>query len=148
MPFAVTAENVNYVLASHAFEYITSLRGFHTTKKERKVSQLYNEARPYYFSNWPQDIESHFKSYLQDHYLLNQVEQDKPISFIEYETIIADLWGGNNYSGSEHVTSELAFVGTPPILLERAKKIDELKGKGLLKRSYNVTIEDIETENK
>ena len=158
MPFAVTAENVNYVLASHAFEYITSLRGFHTTKKERKVSQLYNEARPYYFSNWPQDIESHFKSYLQDHYLLNQVDQDKPISFIEYETIIADLWGGNNYSGSEHVTNLLPARGgfapsgimawTPPLLIERGKKIEELKVKGLLKRNYTVTIEDIETVDK
>jgi len=148
MPFAVTGENVKYVLATLGFEYTTSLRGFHTTKKERKVSQLYHEARPYYFSNWPQDIETHLKGYFQDHYLLNQVQQDKPISFIEYETVIADLWGGNNYLGSASVTNTSGFVTTPPILFERAKKIKELGVKGLLKRNYSVIIEDIKTENK
>ena len=148
MPFAVTAENVKQVLSSNAFEYISSLRGFQITKKERKVSQIYNEARPYFFPNWPQDLEAHFKVHLQEHYLLEQIEQDKPISFIEYDTIIADLWGGNNSIGSASVTNLLAPPGTPPILIERARKIQQLKVKGLLKRKHSVTIEDIETEDR
>ena len=49
--------------------------------------------------------------------------------------------------GSASVTNLRNAVGTPPILFERTKKIEELKVKGLLKRSYNVTIEDIETED-
>ena len=159
MPFAVTAENLEYVLATHALEYITSLRGFHTTKKYRKISQLYNEARPYYFSNWPQDLESHLKGYLQNHELLSQVQENKPISFIEYETIIADLWGGNNSLGSAHVTNwrldkrgglvrSGLMAWTPPVLIERKKKIKELGAKGLLKRNYTIIIEELETEDK
>ena len=147
VPYAVTAENVKHVLSLNGFEYISSLRGFHTTKKERKVSQIYNEARPYFFPNWPQDIEDHFKTYLKEHNLLDQIEQDKPISFIEYDTIIADLWGGNISIGSYSVSNQLAPAGTPPILFERAEKIQELKIKGRLKRKHSVTIEDIETED-
>ena len=148
MPFAVTSENVKTVLATHGFEYVTSLRGFHTTKKARKVSQLYNEARPYYFPNWPQDIETHLKGYLKDHFLLDQLQQGKPIGFIEYETIIADLWGGNDNYGSAAVINTEGFVGTPPVLFERQKKIEELRAKGLLKRDYSVTIIDVPTEDK
>ena len=147
MPFAVTAENVQYVLATHGFEYITSLRGFHTTKKERKISTLYNEARSYFFQNWPLDIETHFKGYLQDHYLLKQLEQDKPWGFIEYDTIIADLWGGDNSLGSASSLSTQGSRTVPPILYARERKIRTLKRKGLLKRNYTVTVEDIETED-
>ena len=147
MPFAVTAENVQYVLATHGFEYITSLRGFHTTKKERKISTLYNEARSYFFQNWPLDIETHFKGYLQDHYLLKQLEQDKPWGFIEYDTIIADLWGGDNSLGSASSVSLQGSRTVPPILYARERKIRTLKLKGLLKRNYTVTVEDIETED-
>ena len=148
MPFAVTGENVRGVLATHGFEYTTSLRGFHTTDNERKISQIYNEARPYFFPNWPQDIETHLEGYLQDHYLLDQVSQNKPIGFIEYETIIADLWGGDNYLGSASVVNLTNIVGTPPILIERERKIEELRVKGLLKKNYSIIIEELETEDK
>lgn len=147
LPYAVTGENVKHVLATQGFEYTTSLRGFHTTKKARKISQIYNEARPYFFSNWPQDLESHFKGYFKDHFLLDQVDQDKPISFIKYETIIADLWGGNNSYGTALVKNRDLFVGRPPILYERELKFRELKAKGLLKRNFSVTIEDLPTED-
>ena len=148
MPFAVTGENVKAVLATNGFEYTTSLRGFHTTDDERKISYLYKEARPYFFSNWPQDIETHLKGYFQDHYLLDQVSQNKPVSFIEYETIIADLWGGDNSIGSASSTNLESFVGTPPILVERERKIEELRVKGLLRRNYSVVIEELETEDR
>lgn len=149
MPFAVTGDNVKYVLSANGAEYATSLRGFQTSRTERKVSSLYHEARPYYFSNWPRDLETHLKDYLKEpDYLLAQLEQEKPIGLIEYDTITADLWGGHQFFNAATVSRQTGFSDTPPILFERRKKIDELKGKGLLKRKGSTRIIDEETEDK
>jgi len=146
-PFAFTANNVDHVLESHGFEYITSLRGFHTTPVKRKVSTIYEAARPYYFQNWPTDLEDHFEGYLQDHELLSEVQQNKPLSFIKYDTIIADLWGGDKSISVSPVFDSRSPEGRPPILFELAIKVDELKRKGLLNQKSEIIIEDIETED-
>ena len=148
VPFAITGENVKNILAQNGFEYTTSLRGYQISKNERKISSLYNEARPYFFPNWPQDVEAHFEGYLENHdYLMDHFGKKKPIRFIEYDTIIADLWGGNNTLSSSTVANSNGNIGSPPLLFELREKIEELKVKGLLKRTYSVTIIDEETED-
>ena len=146
--FAVTAENVDQVLKSQGEEYTNSLRGFHTTYLERKISQIYYEAQPYYFPNWLVDIEAHFEGYLKDEKLLSQFQQDKPLTFIEYETRIADLWGGDN-GFSAASSSSIGTNASPPLLVEYLRKREKLRRKGLLKpKKGTVIIEDIETEDK
>ncbi|MEP6343023.1 MAG: DUF547 domain-containing protein [Maricaulaceae bacterium] len=142
--FAATRNNVDYLLAFHAYEYITSLRGFHTTATSRKVSKIYDEAKPYFFTNWPKDVEDHLAFYLQGDDLLDDVRENKPVELIEYDLIIADLWGGNNSLSSASVRSR-TIPGSPPIIFELHEKFRELKVKGKLKRSGTVTIEDIVT---
>ena len=148
MNFAVTAKNVKYVLDGNGYEYVTSLRGFQTDSLYRKVSTIYQEAAPYYFPNWPEDIESHIKGYLKDHKALSEIVQDKSIKFIKYDTTIADLWGGDKSFQAGPVFNPGRPVGVPPIAFELADKHEELKRKGLLKRRRTVIIEDVETEDK
>ena len=146
-PYAVTADNVDFVLETHGFEYITSLRGFQTTSFDRKISYIYNEARPYFFPNWPHDLEAHFKDYLEDHHLLGKIQEDKPLSFISYDTTIADLWGGDRTISSKPTFSTRG-LGKPPVLFEYKNKFEELKRKNLHQKQRTVIIEDIETEDK
>jgi len=145
--YAMTAENVDDTLKVIGFEYVTSLRGFHRDSFSRKVSKIYEEARPYYFSNWPVDMESHLTGYLKNHEILAEVQEDKPINFIKYDTFIADLWGGQRRI-SPSSTIGTKGIDRPPVFFELAVKLKELERKGLLKKKGTVIIEDIETEDK
>ena len=145
MDFAITGDNVNYVLHLQAFEFITSLRGINTTRFHTNVSYIYEEARPYYFKNWPYEIETHLRQFANEA-TLRDLDEDLPFRVEKYDTIVADLWGGSRSRGSASVSSTSGSqFGRPPILFERARKIAVLRKRGMLKRSYNVTITDIET---
>ena len=143
MHFAVTRENVKEVLFRNGLEYATSLRGFQTSNGARNVSIIYHEARPYFFPNWSQDLETHLATFAkgQDR-LLSQVQQNKPFGLIKYETLIADLWGGNRRVGSSTVTDLRGNIDPPPVLIERFEKLQELSVKGLLNRRHRVRIID------
>jgi len=147
MDFALTGENVDYVLHLQAFEFITSLRGFNTTRFNRNISELYSEARPYYFQNWPAGVETHLRQFANES-TLRDLDKGTPFRVEEYDQVIADLWGGTRIRGSAAVYSRAgANFDRPPILFERRLKINTLRRRGMLKRSYSVTITDIETSD-
>lgn len=93
MNYAFTGENVKVVTHDLAEEFVTSLRGFQTTPLSRKISRLYEDVRPYYFSNWPVDLENHLLKYAGAD-LAAKTTKSKPLRIAKYETAIADIMGG------------------------------------------------------
>jgi len=149
--YAITSKNVNYVLNLQAFEFVTSLRGFNTVFSKRSVSKIYEEARPYYFRNWPFDLEAHLRRFADEN-TLRDLGKDMPFQVEKYDYIVADLWGGNLSKGSGAGYSvdrngKIRGFGNSPLVYERAEKIHTLRRKGMLKRTYTVTITDIDTSD-
>jgi hypothetical protein len=145
---AFTANNLEYRLNGNANEFVNSLRGFHESRKARKVSKIYDEARPYFFPNWEADISAHIKRFAEGD-TLEDFNSGKPFELDKYETKIADL------SGGQRRASGLFIEGSgnlPPetlrLLTEVAQKEEILRKRGVytgLSKGY-VIIEDIETD--
>jgi len=47
MRLAFTANNLDYRLNGNASEFVNALRGFHEARKARKVSRIFEEAKPF-----------------------------------------------------------------------------------------------------
>jgi hypothetical protein len=146
--FAYSADSLEYQLNGTANEFVNSLRGFHEARKARKVSKIYDEARPYYFPNWETDIAAHIKRFAEGE-TLEDFNADKPFEFDEYETKIADLSGGHRRAsglfveGSGNLPPE-----TARLLSEVGQKQEILRRRGIFMGSNRgfVIIEDIETD--
>ena len=91
--YAITGDNVTYILDLQADEFVNSLRGFHESRSALKVSTLYEEARPYYFSNWPADLKTHLRVHASPE-VLEELAADKPVVFDRYDPVVADLQAG------------------------------------------------------
>lgn len=63
---AYTAVNMGEALDYGALEFVNSLRGTQKSGNTLLVSELYLEARPFYFPNWPRDLREHLKKYAED----------------------------------------------------------------------------------
>lgn len=145
---AYTANNLEYRLNANANEFVNSLRGFHESRKARKISAIYDEAKRFYFQNWPADIAAHIKKYAEGK-ALEDFNSEKPFELDRYETKIADLSGGQSRG------SGLFIEGSgdlPPaiarLLSEVGEKEELLRARGVFtggNRGY-VIIEDIETD--
>jgi len=90
---AFTADNVNNYLTRNAIEYVNSLRGVSQSGNTLLVSGIYEEARPYYFKNWPQDLRNHLADHLKAD-VRATINLNAPIRYQAYERRIADLAGG------------------------------------------------------
>ena len=145
---AFTANNLDYRLNGNASEFVNALRGFHEARKARKVSRIFEEAKPFYFPNWEKDLESHLRVYAEGE-TIEELDSGKPFEFDTYETMIADLSGGRLRAsglfieGSGNLPAE-----TIRLLSEVGQKEEILRRRGGgsgLTRGY-VIIEDIDTD--
>ncbi len=137
---AFTRENITSQLDRNAREYVNSLRGAYKTRNAVKVSRIYEEARPFFFANWPADIKNHLIRFMD---LEVQVEFDftLPIEFQIYETRVADLSGGEPFSAKSNITSSdigsAAAYNLPASALrmmrELSTKVENLKEQGKLR---------------
>lgn len=145
---AFTANNLEYRLNGNAHEFVNSLRGFHESRKTRRVSAIYDDAKRFYFQDWPADIADHIKTYAEGK-TVEDFESGKPFEIDRYETKIADL------SGGQRVASGLAIDGAGNLPRETARLLSEVGQKQEILRKRGeltglntgyVIIEDIETE--
>ncbi|PHQ67779.1 MAG: hypothetical protein COB92_03030 [Robiginitomaculum sp.] len=151
--YAITSENVDTVLSMHASEFINSLRGFHAERKTLKVSVLYQEARPYFFENWTQDLKDHLSKYTTPD-VTEELIQDKPIAIDKFDDIVADLLGGSmpitSYV-SQSTDDIIAPIGVPPeiarLMNELHDKAIVMRRRGMVNRGGTVIIEDIYTSD-
>jgi len=145
--FAFTASNLEYRLNGNANEFVNSLRGFHESRKARRVSKVYDEAKPFYFKDWPTDIESHLRQYAEGEALV-ELGAEKPFEFDRYETKIADLSGGYRKASGPYIQGGGNLSpATARLLNEVGQKQEIIRRRGGFSGRTQgfVIIEDIET---
>jgi len=147
--YAITGENVQQVLDYQAGEFVNSLRGFHTNSKARKVSRIYDEAKPYYFTNFEQDLHAHLVKNA-DAEIIEELAENKPFEYDRYNEIVADLVGGSmpmpSYV-SRSTDENFLSVTMPPEVIRLLRELDDKKIKmrrrGMFNNRGTVIIEDL-----
>lgn len=148
--YAYTRDNVSTVLSFQAREFVNSLRGFNYGGSTRRVSKHYDEARPFYFTNWDKDITSHLLKYAREE-VAEDIRKPVPISLDRYDYVIADMMAGDR----QRVASAATWVGgaSPSLPAEMTRLLSEveekrntLRERGQI-RTGRVIIEDIEIED-
>lgn len=152
--FAYTRDNVTEILSIQATEFVNALRGFNLTSNNRNVSMLYDEARPYYFANWDQDIKAHLLKYARPEVAEEIRRDDRPFRVAKFDTVIADLVGGSRPRiATGNITSPTSGSSNTPLPDEVVRLLRELNNKTEVLRRRKligqgrgtVTIQDIET---
>ncbi|MGI8943056.1 MAG: DUF547 domain-containing protein [Qipengyuania sp.] len=91
---AFSSDNVDALLTENATEFVNALRGTEKRGSTLHVSTIYEEARPFYFRNWPADLRGHLTEFASD-----EVRQDiaatSEVKASIYEPDIADLANGD-----------------------------------------------------
>lgn len=148
---AFTADNVGDLLDRGAREFVNSLRGTQKSGDMLEVSTLFEEARPHFFADWPNDIRAHIDAFANTEVkeILAQTSSATPSI---YEADIADLAGGvrePTYSnitttGRDGIERQASFrvpQGMARLLSEHATKIERIIREG---RTGTVTVRNID----
>jgi len=149
---AFTADNLSNVLDRSAREFVNSLRGFQVRSKKQYISKIYQEVAPFYFPNFDEDVHKHIRKYMRDDVKLQL--NDTPFNIDRYDTIIADLTGGQgvykSISPMSSVSGPIIKNGGPSNLDQYIRELvikrKRLERQGLITRG-TVIIEDIETND-
>lgn len=150
--YAYTGDNVSWVLNTQAAEFVNSLRGFHKTTSNRKVSTLYDEAKPFFFPQWEQDLTAHLLKFAREE-VAEEIGTPLPYSIDRYDYTIADMMAGDRIRVASaatwtvnSATGQMNNAGMPPemrrLLEEVTEKANTLRQRDL-GRSGTVIIEDI-----
>lgn len=147
--YAYDAQNVKYTLEDNGYEFVNSLRGFHESYDKRKVSAIYDEAKPFYFPQWGKDLETHLLKHAKDN-VQEEVRSGKPFTIDRYDTMVADLSGGRRLGSSgSPVGGQLNMSPeTARMLGEVRRKQENLRGRGEIGQQPKgwVIIEDLYDE--
>lgn len=151
--YALTPNNMKYVLELQAVEFVNSLRGVHKSRKGLKVSSIYEEAKPYLFKRWPTELKTHLLTHAGDN-VDEEIKTGGEIVFDRYDPIVADLLAGDRPSTANLNLSVNGRVGSSRVSPEVARLLRELEDKteimrkrGMIRRATGgtVTIEDLDT---
>jgi len=93
MPSAFNADNVGELLNDSAVEFVNSLRGTQKNGSRLSISRIFEEARPFFFSNWETDVKAHLLDYSNDQ-VTSIIENSGEVRANVYETDISDLSNG------------------------------------------------------
>lgn len=154
---AFTSNNVSRLLADNARDFVNSLRGVEKLGRTMQVSKIYEEARPFYFRNWEQDLRAHLDKYARED-VAGIIEKTDRTEASLYETDISDLAGGQpEPSFSDVQTLDETGVSAQStrvprsvarLILEQRRKINELiRRKELTPRVIVIDMENPESED-
>lgn len=90
---AFNGENVGALLELSANEFVNSLRGVQSSGDTLLVSEIYEEARPFFFADWPESLREHIRHHADDD-AQSILAKTGPVNASIYEHDIADLAGG------------------------------------------------------
>lgn len=143
---AFNADNVGRLLIRGATDFINSLRGTQELGDRLQVSELYQEAAPYFFPNFEADLRAHLARYAdgQTSALLAKTTGAEA-AIAEHD--IADLAGGVREPTLSNVTSDGRPVSfripqsMAALLKEREDKFQEIIRRG---RTGTVTFSNID----
>ena len=148
--YAYDAENLGYTLDDNGYEFANSLRGFNRTLGHRNVSAIYEEAAPYYFTNWEPDLTAHLSTLVNEE-LKDDLYTGEPFRIDRYDTMVADLSGGQRLASSgASIGGQLNMSAeTARLLREVRRKQDILRGRGEIGQQPKgwVVIEDLYTDD-
>lgn len=127
---AYTGANVSDLLDDSAREFVNSLRGTQKSGDTLEVSEIYAEARPFYFADWPGDLKRHLLPYANEEVaaLVNAATSTEARI---YDYDIADLSKGKPDPGYQTVysdgTAQRTRISSDVIrlLTEREQKFDK-----------------------
>ncbi len=148
--YAYTGSNVQDLLVYQAGEFVNALRGFNLTSKNRNVSKLYEELKPYHFTNWDTDLPRHLLKYARND-VAEDIRQDRPWRIDRYDGVVADLVGGSNPRIATGNVQNASGTNGPALPEEVIQLLRELDTKTQVLRQRKlistgrVTIEDVET---
>ncbi len=149
--YALTRGNVDAILKLQAVDFVNSLRGFHESRNALKVSTLYEEARPYYFKDWPNGLKAHLRKHA-DPKVLEELAKDKPVVFDRYDPVVADLMAGDRARTADlnvRINGISQSTRMSPAMARLFRELDAktkiMRKRGMLNTKGTVTIEDIET---
>ncbi len=140
LPYAYTADTIEYNLERGADDFVNSLRGFNLGSSTKNVSAIYEEAAPYFFKNWETDLQAHLMVHAND---VVKADLGKPYPFKidPYDTMIADLSGGQRLGASGAPTNN---VGTSfeiqRMLREARDKREYLRRRDIVRERAGVVI--------
>lgn len=137
---AYSGATVGAMLDRNAREFVNSLRGTQENGNRLQVSAVYDEARPYFFADWPNALRAHLAAFA-DADVQGLLKQTTATEAVIYEADIADLEGGvrePTYSlvtttGSDGIERAQSFripQGIARLLSERATKAERLQREG------------------
>ena len=156
---AFTGSNVQATLAYSANEFVNSLRGVEKWGSTMMVSKIYDEAAPFYFPDYEQDLRAHLAVYAEDEVkdvlgrttriktntyvddiadLQNGVREPS-YSYVETGTDLRDTQGGR--AQSTRVPQSVARL-----LNERIQKLETLRRQGRLGRVIVLPVEQSRDE--
>lgn len=144
---AFNADNVARLLDRGARDFVNSLRGTQKLGNTLEVSTLYEEAAPFYFSDFQNDLRTHLASLANDEVKTILAETSKTkASIAEYD--IADLAGGvrePSYTNIQNESTGLAQSFRIPqsmqrLLEQRQRKFQRIIREG---RTGTVTVTNI-----
>ena len=160
---AYTGEDVSGNLDRQAREFVNSLRGVLGRGERLYVSEVYGEARPHYFADWPDDLLAHLGAFA-DEQVAADVAEATEVRTGQYEDRIADMAGGDAASDlgfgysialpGSRAALEDNFVERTGAMIpqsmarlarEYEDKIEELRRRGYLKPK--VIIIDVPTDD-
>ena len=145
---AFTPRNLDSQLDEGARDFVNSLRGSQKNGKRLEISRIYEEARPFFFANWPADITAHLRQF-SDGDTDRLIDGTSEVVAAIYERDIADLAKGERDPSYGYVVSGDRVKGggavNPAIarlLYERQNKIEKMINRG--ERVGTVTFIDID----
>ncbi len=106
---AYTASNVDQLLSLNAEEFINSLRGIESFGGALRVSQIYDEAAPFYFAN-DADLKAHLNQFARDDVKKLVAKKDR-IAINRYDGSIADLIYGHRDPGLNFICTQGRGIG-------------------------------------
>ena len=143
---AFNADNVGRLLDRGAKDFINSLRGTQKLGEKLQVSNIYEEARPFYFRNWESDLRSHISQFAEEEVgrILAKTNVTRA-EITEYD--IADLAGGVREPSYSNITSNGSSTsfripqGMARLLTEQQRKFEKILREG---RTGTVIFNDIQ----
>lgn len=144
---AFTGRNIGEVLTESATEFVNSLRGTQKSGNAIQVSEIYAEARPFFFADWPTSLRAHLRKFAQPE-VIAILDKTTEVRADIYEPDIADLAKGMREPSYDFVESDgklrsfRVSSSMQRLLGERAQKIDRIiRGQN---NTGRVTIIDVE----
>ena len=155
---AYTSRNVSRLLADNARDMVNSLRGVEKIGSTMHVSEIYEEARPFYFPNWDADLRAHLAKYARDDVADIIARTDRSEATL-YERDISDLAGGQpepsyvdiqtiGTDGISQSQSTRVPASVARLILEQRRKMNELiRRKELTPRVIVIDMQNPESED-